>query len=199
LILWAIVARGVSLSSLATEDAVAYRAFLRQPSPRQRWVGSASPRSSAEWRPFAGGLSTRSRSYALSVLSAMFRWLIEQRNVLANPFAGIKVRGARQATLDTTRAFSEGEWKLLRTVADGLEWSYGWQPAAAQRLRFLLDFTYSTGLRAGTSLFARRWGPLKWTRMATTGCTWSGRAARSCCPEWPVGRSIDTWRSEACP
>jgi hypothetical protein len=38
----------------------------------------------------------------------MFRWLIEQRYVLANPFAGIKVRGARQATLDTTRSFSEG-------------------------------------------------------------------------------------------
>jgi site-specific recombinase XerD len=154
LILWAIVERGVALSSLATEDAVAYRAFLRQPSPRQRWVGPATPRTSAEWRPFAGGLSTRSRAYALSVLSSMFRWLIEQRYVLANPFAGIKVRGARQATLDTTRSFSEGEWKLVRTVAEGLEWSYGWQPSAAQRLRFLIDFSYSTGLRAGELVHA---------------------------------------------
>ena len=154
LILWAIVERGVALSSLATEDAVAYRAFLRQPSPRQRWVGPAAPRTSAEWRPFAGGLSTRSRAYSLSVLSSMFRWLIEQRYVLANPFAGIKVRGARQATLDTTRSFSEGEWKLVRTVAQGLEWSYGWQPSAAQRLRFLIDFSYSTGLRAGELVHA---------------------------------------------
>ena len=154
LILWAIVERGVALSSLATEDAVAYRAFLRQPSPRQRWVGPATSRTSAEWRPFAGGLSTRSRAYALSVLSSMFRWLIEQRYVLANPFAGIKVRGARQATLDTTRSFSEGEWKLVRTVAEGLEWSYGWQPSAAQRLRFLTDFSYSTELRAGELVHA---------------------------------------------
>jgi site-specific recombinase XerD len=37
----------------------------------------------------------------------------------------------------------------VRTVADGLEWSYGWHAAAAQRLRFLVDFSYSTGLRAG--------------------------------------------------
>ncbi|MGD9833420.1 MAG: phage integrase family protein [Piscinibacter sp.] len=154
LILWAIVERGVALSSLATEDAVAYRAFLRQPSPRGRWVGPAAPRTSAEWRPFAGGLSTRSRAYSLSVLSSMFRWLIEQRYVLANPFAGIKVRGARQATLDTTRSFSEGEWRLVRTVAEGLEWSYGWQPGAAQRLRFLIDFSYSTGLRAGELVHA---------------------------------------------
>jgi site-specific recombinase XerD len=154
LILWAIVERGVALSSLATEDAVAYRAFLRQPTPRSRWVGPASPRTSAEWRPFAGGLSTRSRAFALSVLSAMFRWLIEQRYVLANPFAGIKVRGATLATMDTTRSFSKGEWKLVRTVAEGLEWSYGWQPAGAQRLRFLIDFTYSTGLRAGELVHA---------------------------------------------
>jgi site-specific recombinase XerD len=154
LILWAIVERGVALSSLATEDAVAYRAFLRQPSPKGRWVGPAAPRTSAEWRPFAGGLSTRSRAYSLSVLSSMFRWLIEQRYVLANPFAGIKVRGVRQATLDTTRSFSEGEWKLVRTVAEGLEWTYGWQPGAAHRLRFLIDFSYSTGLRAGELVHA---------------------------------------------
>lgn len=154
LILWAIVERGVALSSLATEDAVAYRAFLRQPSPKGRWVGPAAPRTSAEWRPFAGGLSTRSRAYSLSVLSSMFRWLIEQRYVLANPFAGIKVRGVRQATLDTTRSFSEGEWKLVRTVAEGLEWTYGWEPGAAHRLRFLIDFSYSTGLRAGELVHA---------------------------------------------
>ncbi len=36
---------------------------------------------------------------------------------------------------------------LLRTIADGLEWSYGWSEPAAQRLRFLLDFGYATGLR----------------------------------------------------
>lgn len=39
------------------------------------------------------------------------------------------------------------------TAALNAEWSYGWQPAAAQRLRFLIDFSYSTGLRAGE--FAR--------------------------------------------
>ncbi|MBA2724122.1 MAG: tyrosine-type recombinase/integrase, partial [Methylibium sp.] len=149
LILWAIVERSKALSSLTTEDAIAYRAFLRNPAPRVRWIGSPRPRNSPEWRPFAGALSTRSTAYALSVLGALFRWLIEQRYQLANPFAGVKVRGTRPATLHTGRVFSEGEWNLLRTVAEGLEWSYGWQPAAAQRLRFVLDFAYATGLRAG--------------------------------------------------
>ena len=36
---------------------------------------------------------------------------------------------------------------ISRPWPRGLEWSYGWEPAA-QRLRFVLDFTYATGLRA---------------------------------------------------
>jgi site-specific recombinase XerD len=150
LILWAIVERGRALSSLTTEDAIAYRAFLRRPSPHARWVGPLRPRTSPDWRPFAGALSARSTAHALSILSALFRWLIEQRYVLANPFAGVKVRGAaRAASLDASRAFTEGEWGVLRAIADGLEWSYGWSEPAAQRLRFLLDFGVATGLRAG--------------------------------------------------
>jgi site-specific recombinase XerD len=149
LILWAIVERGRALSSLNTDDAIAYRAFLRRPTPRERWVGPSRPRHSVEWRPFTGPLSPRSAAYALNVLSALFRWLVEQRYVLANPFAGVKVKShAPSAGLDASRGFSEGEWLLIRTLADGLEWSYGWSVLAAQRLRFLLDFGYATGLRA---------------------------------------------------
>lgn len=149
LILWAVIERGKALSSLSAEDATAYRAFLRRPAPALRWIGPPRPRHSAEWRPFAGGLSASSVKYALSVLGALFRWLVEQRYVLANPFAGLKVRGGSVAApLDASRGFSQGEWRLVRVVADGLEWSYGWSPAAAQRLRFVLDFGYATGLRA---------------------------------------------------
>lgn len=156
LILWAIVERGRALSSLTTEDAIAYRGFLRRPTPRERWIGPARPRTSIEWRPFTDGLSARSIAYALSVLGAMFRWLIQQRYVLANPFAGVKVRGGgRTAALDASRAFTEGEWALARTIADGLEWSYGWEAPAAQRLRFVLDFGYATGLRASELVSAK--------------------------------------------
>jgi len=149
LILWAIIEKGRPLSSLTTEDATAYRNFLREPSPRERWVGPARPRSAADWKPFTDALSPRSAAYALQVIGALFRWLVQQRYVLANPFAGLKVRGgAKTAALDVSHAFSEGEWMITRSIADGLEWSYGWDAPAAQRLRFILDFTYATGLRA---------------------------------------------------
>jgi site-specific recombinase XerC len=98
LILWAILERSKALSSLTTEDAIAYRQFLRRPLPRDRWIGAGRPRSSNEWRPFQGALSPRSVAYALSVIGALFRWLIEQRYSLANPFAGVKV-GSGQGTV----------------------------------------------------------------------------------------------------
>ncbi|WP_416270441.1 phage integrase family protein (plasmid) [Burkholderia cepacia] len=149
LILWAIVERSCALSSLTTDDAIAYRSFLRRPTPRERWVGPSRLRHNVEWRPFTGPLSARSAAYALNVLSALFRWLVEQRYVLANPFAGVKIKShSQRAGLDVSRGFSEGEWLLIRTLADGLEWSYGWSTFAAQRLRFLLDFGYATGLRS---------------------------------------------------
>ncbi|AQH05890.1 integrase (plasmid) [Burkholderia sp. KK1] len=149
LILWAIIERGRALSSLTNEDAVAYRAFVRSPSPRERWVGPIRPRSSSDWRPFSAGLSAPSAAHTISVINALFRWLIEHRYVLANPFAGLKVRGGeKMPVFDTSHAFSEGEWSIIVAIADGLEWSYGWKPAAAKRLRFLLDFSYGTGLRA---------------------------------------------------
>ncbi len=147
LILWAIIERGKALSSIQTDDAIAYRAFLRRPSPRQRWVGPVRPRGAQDWRPFGGPLSPRSISHALTILGSLFRWLIAQRYLLANPFAGIKVRGVEKAKLDSTRGFTEGEWRLLRVLANGLEWSADWTPIAATRLRFLLDLAFGTGLR----------------------------------------------------
>jgi site-specific recombinase XerD len=149
LILWAVLERGRAMSSLTVEDAVAYRAFLRRPSPASRWVGPAKPRTSPEWRPFGGPLASRSVSYAVSVIGALYRWLMEQGYLLANPFSGIKVRGASKTrVMETTHVFTQGEWGIVRAIADGVEWSYGWTEPAAQRLRFILDFAYATGLRA---------------------------------------------------
>ncbi|WP_454743879.1 hypothetical protein [Cupriavidus necator] len=138
--------------------------------------------------------------YALSVLNALYRRLIEQRYVLANPFAGVKVRVGHRATLDTARAFTEGEWKLVRVIADGLGWSYGWGEAAAQRLRFALDFAYSTTLRvsdlAGAQFQAIEREPSGnvWIRVVGKG----HKAGKSCCRRWPAVRSIATSWSVGC-
>jgi hypothetical protein len=59
-----------------------------------------------------------------------------QRYLLANPFAGVKFRGTRRSTvLDTSHVFIEGEWMLVRMIAEGLEKSHGWEAAAQPALR----------------------------------------------------------------
>lgn len=84
-----------------------------------------------------------------AVIDAMFRWLIEPRYVAANPFADIKVRGSSRSTpMEEGRVFSEGEWAIIRAVANGLEWSCGRTLTAAQRRCFVLDFAYASGLRS---------------------------------------------------
>ncbi|MPV66883.1 phage integrase family protein [Burkholderia sp. BE17] len=148
LLLWAIVERRAPLSSLTTDDAIAYRAFLRHPTPAARWTGPPCPRATPAWRPFAGRLTTRSTAYALAVLRALFGWLVGQHYVVLNPFAGVTVRGGTtRAPFDTGRALTGREWKIVRAAADRLERT-GWTEPAAQRLRFVLDFGYATGLRA---------------------------------------------------
>lgn len=148
LVLWAIIERGRAFSSLKLEDAVAYRAFLANPSPPSRWVGPARPRTERDWRPFTGPLSPRSIAYSLMVLSSLFNWLMKQQYLLGNPFSGMKALGSSGAqVIDVSHALTDGEWSLVTLVAEGLEWSYGWEPSAAQRLRFVLEFSYSTGLR----------------------------------------------------
>lgn len=68
------------------------------------------------------------------------------------------------------RANTASEWELVRTIADGLEWSHGWTVPAAQRLRFLLDFGYATGLRAGELATVTHSASSKSARAASGGC-----------------------------
>lgn len=179
LMLWAIVQQGKALSSLTTEDAIAFRAFLRRPQPRERWVGPVTARTSSYWRPFQGPLSARSLAYALTVIGALFRWLIAQRYMLANPFAGLKVKGVdRRQGLDAGRAFTSHEWSLIRTVADSLELRHGWSDVAAQRLRFVLDFAYATGLRAH-ELVGATLGQISWDARGDAWLKVVGKGSRT--------------------
>lgn len=75
------------------------------------------------------------------MLNTLFRRLGEQRDVPGNPFAGMTKRGEqRTAPFDTSLAFTDREWQAVRSLADRLEGSHGWQASGAQGLRFLLEF-----------------------------------------------------------
>ncbi|RQR45993.1 integrase [Burkholderia sp. Bp9140] len=178
LLLWAIVERRQSLSSLTTDDAIAYRAFLRHPTPAARWIGPPRPRTTPAWRPFTGHLTARSTAYALAVLHALFGWLVDQHYVVLNPFAGVTVRGgAARTPFDTGRALTGREWKIVRAAADQLERT-GWTAPAAERLRFVLDFGYATGLRA-QELVAATLGDITADARGTLWLQVTGKGAKS--------------------
>ena len=165
LMLWAIIERGKPLSSLTTEEAIAYRQFLRHPTPVSRWMGPTAPRQSDEWRPFQKPLSARSTAYALSVLSALFRWLTEQRYLTGNPFAGITAKTLRNVRAGgetrtefvtlSDRAFTTREWAFLVQWADRAATKLAWSTDAARRLQFVLRFAQATGLRISELVSAR--------------------------------------------
>lgn len=49
LILWAILEKGKALSSLTTEDAIAYRERLSASRHRRRWVGTGGTAHFTQW------------------------------------------------------------------------------------------------------------------------------------------------------
>lgn len=106
LMLWAILQRGKALSSLTTEDAIAYRAFLRNPSPRERWVGPVRPWTSGEWRPSQGALAPRSVGYALSRRGRAVSVAHRAALCLGQPLCGIKVKGRVEVRRSTCPMFS---------------------------------------------------------------------------------------------
>ncbi|SPB14644.1 phage integrase family protein [Caballeronia novacaledonica] len=155
LLLWANLERKRALSSLNTSDAIAYRTFLRSPEPREQWVGARRCRLSDGWSPFFSRLRPSSVNYALSMLSAMFRWFVAQQYVVANPFAGVTAGVVRSTGPMRIRLLQDDEWRFARQIADDLSTHHGWSVEAAQRLRFILDFELATGLRANELIQAR--------------------------------------------
>jgi hypothetical protein len=120
LILWAIIERGKTLSSPTIEDATDYRVSQRHVSAGLDRRGRGRRRSDGR----SCAACQRSNAHALSVLGALFRWLIQQRYVLPTR-APSKVRSSKRTTaLDTSHAFTESEWLLVRAIANKLEWSY---------------------------------------------------------------------------
>ena len=85
LLLWSVIQCRKPLSSLTPLDLNAYRNFLRQPDAL--WV-SGGPRLSRrhpDWRPFARPLSEASTHQAITVIHAMFAWLVESGHIRQNP------------------------------------------------------------------------------------------------------------------
>ncbi|RQP98854.1 phage integrase family protein [Burkholderia stagnalis] len=157
LLLWAIFVKRKALSSLDTDDARDYiNGFLIDPQPASQWVMTGTAhRGDLGWRPFRGPLSVKSRQDALSALKKFFGELVDAQYLDHNAFAKVRVftgsthdaagnerRVAAKSRLQIERGLTADAWRFAMRVLAGMP-----DTAAATRMRFVLSFAYSTGLR----------------------------------------------------
>ncbi|SPS02540.1 site-specific integrase [Cupriavidus taiwanensis] len=112
-LLWCVGVRRTALSSVGADDCERYKAFLAQPDPS--WIGPKVPRSSARWRPFAGGLQPQSQRYAVLVLHGFFAWLVGVRYLGGNPWLLVHdpVTARRDVPLAVEKALPARLWETL--------------------------------------------------------------------------------------
>ena len=89
--LWAIVQHKKPLSSMTLEDCEAYRLFLANPTPSDLWCAPCGrDKWSTLWRPFEGPLSPSAQGHALRILKSMYKFLVDQRYLVGNPWNGLE-------------------------------------------------------------------------------------------------------------
>ena len=152
---WAALVRGVPLSALTHEDLLAYRRFLADPQPAAQWVGvQRAPRSHPAWRPFSGPLRPSSIRLALSVINALFSWLVQARYLAANPLVLSRQRrpaGERRVT----RLLSASQLHAVWCYLGSLPAETAAQQAELRRRRWILSLALVTGLRISELLHTR--------------------------------------------
>ncbi len=140
-LLWALWIRRKPLSSMTTEDCVAYRDFLADvpddwcaPRSRERWTPT--------WKPFEGKLSPESQAYALTVLQNLYRYLNDKNYLSGNPWGGVRATNGGKPQLDVGRSLTEDQWAFVVERLFLLE-----RTSANLRLQVALPLLYATGLR----------------------------------------------------
>ncbi|PRD63831.1 tyrosine-type recombinase/integrase [Malikia granosa] len=141
---------GVTPAQLGVRDAVAFAELLRDIPPHFISRRKASP-GAIGWAPFRGQLTPASRQQALTVVSSWLDWLVEARHVEANPFRLVsRKQGDDQTATGEVKAITEGAMQALLHYFEQVEPS-----PAIHRMRFVLRFLESMGLRASELLAAR--------------------------------------------
>ncbi|QSI31064.1 tyrosine-type recombinase/integrase [Variovorax sp. RKNM96] len=149
LLLWCVLERGAALSDLVHEDLLLYQRFLGDPQPAQRWVmepGQRPGRNSPRWRPFAGPLGPSSLRQALSILNAMFSWLVEAGHLAGNPLA-LSRRRRQHAAPRVSRFLLEEHWNVVKATIEAMPVASERERLHASRCRWLFSLLYIGGLR----------------------------------------------------
>lgn len=149
LLLWCTLQHGVALSDLTHEDLLVYQRFLTDPQPAERWVmvpGQKPARDASQWRPFAGPLRPSSQRQALTVLNAMFSWLVAAGYWVGNPLA-LSRRKRKMAPPQVSRFLPMAHWEVVKATIQAMPVDTERERLQAARCRWLFSLLYVGGLR----------------------------------------------------
>lgn len=159
MLLWAVLERGKALSDLSVDDCAAYRDWLSLIGRTEdhqwpfrvaqaSWMGEkGAARHGQGWKPFDGALSATSVKFAITIVSGLFEWLVSVQYCAFNPWVGVSKTlsaspDASPPDVEFMRAFTVGQWNHLMAHLSSLP-----DTRRTARLKFVLPFAYSTGMR----------------------------------------------------
>jgi site-specific recombinase XerD len=156
-LLWALIQRGETLSSVTLSDFVTYEDFLADPT--EDWCGTRGTKQiepdgsfNQNWRPFTGSLSSNSQKIAIASLNSMMNFLVAANYLSSNPLLLDKKHRqklARQAKQEVFHALSHQEWNWVWDALEALPKEKESQAKQYERLRFTLIMFYCTACRIG--------------------------------------------------
>ncbi len=150
LLLWAIIAKQKPFSSLSRDDLRDYQLFLADPQPQQNWCGLRRPRINPSWRPFTGPLSQDSIAQAISIINALFNYLVEAGYLSGNPLGLMRRKLAkRQPRKDkvTERYLEKKCWDAVLHYIEDLPKEKRREQQQYERIHYLFYLLYLLGLR----------------------------------------------------
>ena len=161
LLLWLQHERQCSLVQMDVSDCTAYMAFLQH--LPAHWISRERARPGQPgWAPFRGPLSHASHRQTIVIVNALCTWLQAAQYLSSNPWQLVnkKTGDDRDLKMLDTKALSEAAMAKVLRFVDA-------QPvcASSTRIRFILRFLESVGLRSAELLGAT----LKDLRLAPEG------------------------------
>lgn len=156
-LLWSLLERNKTLSSVTLDDFVTYEKFLLSPSGH--WCGSRGIKQvtsegefNSKWRPFTGPLSLNSQKIAIATLNSMMNFLVAANYLSSNPLNLDKKHRqklARKTKQEIFHALSNEEWQFIWDYLEDLPQETESQIKQYERLRFILIMFYCTACRIG--------------------------------------------------
>lgn len=93
LLLWCIHIAKLNISSLRRNHLIDYQDFLKNPEPKEVWIGAKVKRQLADgsanpdWRPFGKALSSTTTNKVITILDSFFNYLVQTNYLTGNPLA----------------------------------------------------------------------------------------------------------------